>query len=144
MKVRVFHKTVIDKEELFPIGTAGILRLPDKSFYVYQGCRCFKSYEVIINLLTKNPDDPLPEIPGTQIVYFILVMKQQKPDLRMSNNDFLELNNNMSHLGIFRLQEFPPGRDIKKKILYRETGSCGTAAWFLRFDPGAINNDQGS
>ena len=120
MKIGMFHKAVIDKKELFTICSSGIFGFPDESFYVHQGSFCFNCNQILVYLFSENTYNSLSEITCRKIIYLIVIMIQRKSDIGMSKYNLLELIDYMSHLGIVRLKEFSPGRDIEEQIFYRE------------------------
>ena len=122
MQIGMLDEAFVHKEILLAAGLLGVFRLDDVARDAHSVGLLADGQQAFLIVVAEQPHDALLEVAGIQMIEFLAVAGQGEADLWVHQRDAGELFNDMSHLGLGRLEEVASRRDVEKQVL---DGECG-------------------
>ena len=137
MEIGVLDKALVHKEILLASRLSGIFRLDDIAVNADAVGLLMDMQKPLVVSTPKESHDALLEVAGIKMVDLLAVAGQAEAYFRIHQRDTGELLYDMAHLGLGRLEEVAPCRDVEKQVLDGERGAWlhGDEGLFLHYRP---------
>src|SRR5690606_36600859 len=96
VQIRVFYKTVVDKEKLFSSGSFSKGWSTNKTVNFNHSSFFLNGHELFICFTTKNIDNPLPKVRGWQFKELRIIVEKVKMDIWVRECNAMKFIHNMT------------------------------------------------